>query len=184
MTQRGAPRGRGRLLGQVAAGTALAAIALLGFVRDRGPGAPIRIEPAVVVSPIRVSGAAVIGASRNWHRERKGRPAVGEPVPVEITAYCLRGLTRRDNRVRPGIVAADPRYFPLGRHIELYVGRTLVGRFLVDDTGGLIVGNRLDIWTPSCTEARRFGRRRGTALLVARAADDTTTPDVSRLPLR
>lgn len=88
--------------------------------------------------------------------------------PVELTAYCLKGTTRRDRYVRQGIVAADPRLFPLGRFVELYVGRQYVGRFLVDDTGERIQGGILDIWTPECRDARLFGRRRGTAVLVPR----------------
>jgi 3D (Asp-Asp-Asp) domain-containing protein len=95
---------------------------------------------------------------------------------VQLTAYCLQGTTRRDRLVREGIVAADPKLFPLGRYVEVYVGRKYHGRFLVDDTGGLIKKGILDIWTPSCREARRFGRQRGTAVLVARprgAREDT-----------
>jgi len=38
----------------------------------------------------------------------------------------------------------------------------------VDDTGSNIRGARLDIWMPTCREAIRFGRRRGTAVLVPR----------------
>ena len=93
-----------------------------------------------------------------------------------LTAYCLKGLTRRDRYVRLGIVASDPKIFPLARYLEIYVGRTYFGRFLIDDTGGKIKGNRLDIWTPTCAEARLFGRQRGTAVLVPRprgAAKDT-----------
>ena len=87
-------------------------------------------------------------------------------MPVGVTMYCLQGTTRRGRYVRAGIVAADPRFFPLSRYVELYVGRTYLGRFLVDDTGLRIVGPRIDVWTPDCREARRFGLQRGTAVLV------------------
>jgi 3D (Asp-Asp-Asp) domain-containing protein len=99
----------------------------------------------------------------------KARP--GEPVTVTLTAYCLKGTTRRGLPVREGIVAADPRLFPLARHVEIYSDGEYLGRYLVDDTGGVIKGNILDIWTPSCDVARRFGRRHGTASLVAIGAD-------------
>jgi 3D (Asp-Asp-Asp) domain-containing protein len=33
------------------------------------------------------------------------------------------------------------------------------GEYLVADTGTLIRGKRVDIWTPSSREAMRFGRR-------------------------
>ena len=129
---------------------------------------PIAVEPAVVLATLRLDGALVRGASRSWAVGRENPLRYGDPVPVELTAYCLKGTTRRDRYVRQGIVAADPRLFPLGRYLELYVGRKYYGRFLVDDTGARIREGVLDIWTPTCSEARLFGRRRGTAVLVPR----------------
>jgi len=105
---------------------------------------------------------------RDWAVVTKRPPRMGEPVPVQLTAYCLQGTTRRDRLVREGIVAADPKLFPLGRYVELYIGRKYHGRFLVDDTGSRIRDGILDIWTPSCRDATRFGRQRGTAVLVPR----------------
>ena len=136
--------------------------------------APAAVRDSVVViaarplAPLRLEGALVRGAERNWALVRKRPPRMGEPVPVQLTAYCLQGTTRRDRLVREGIVAADPRLFPLGRYVELYIGRTYHGRFLVDDTGSRIRDGILDIWTPSCRDARRFGRQRGTVVLVPR----------------
>ncbi|MEO9046761.1 MAG: 3D domain-containing protein [Gemmatimonadaceae bacterium] len=94
------------------------------------------------------------------------RAAVGKSLPVSLTQYCLQGTTRRDHYVREGIVAADPRIFPLSGYVEIFLGKRSLGRFLVDDTGGKVKGRTLDIWTPSCSDARRFGRQRGTATLV------------------
>jgi 3D (Asp-Asp-Asp) domain-containing protein len=130
--------------------------------------APLRVEPAIVRATLRLDGALVRGASRGWALGRAGPAHYGEPVPVQLTSYCLKGTTRRDRYVRQGIVAADPRLFPLGRYVELYVGRKYFGRFLVDDTGGKIKDAILDIWTPECRDAQRFGRVRGTAVLVPR----------------
>lgn len=132
------------------------------------PVVPIRVEPAMVLATLRLDGAIVRGAARSWALGRKGPAHYGEPVPVQLTSYCLQGTTRRDRYVRQGIVAADPHLFPLGRYVELYVGRKYFGRFLVDDTGGKIKDAILDIWTPECRDARRFGRVRGTAVLVPR----------------
>lgn len=92
----------------------------------------------------------------------------GKKVPVSLTRYCLQGTTRRDHYVREGIVAADPKLFKLGHYVEVFLGDTYLGRFLVDDTGGNVKGATLDIWTPSCSEARRFGRQPGAAMLVAK----------------
>ena len=132
--------------------------------------------PTIVTATLRLEGAVVRGAGRDWALHRTSALGYGEPVPVALTAYCLKGLTRRDRYVRQGIVASDPRMFPLARYLEIYIGRKYFGRFLIDDTGGKIKGNRLDIWTPTCAEARRFGWQRGTAVLVPRprgAREDT-----------
>ena len=96
------------------------------------------------------------------------RAQPGEEVPVSITQYCLKGTTRRGRFVRPGIVAADPRIFPLARYVEVFMGKKYLGRFLVDDTGSNVIGATLDIWTPSCRQAARFGRHIGRAVLVAK----------------
>jgi 3D (Asp-Asp-Asp) domain-containing protein len=93
------------------------------------------------------------------------RAEPGEPVPVSITAYCLRGTTRTGTQVRDGIVAADPRVFPLNSEIELRINNEVLGLFKVEDTGLLIKGRKIDLWLPDCTEARTFGRKRGIATI-------------------
>lgn len=143
----------------------------LRFAEGLEPVHPIEVDPTVVYATITFDPVVVRGAppearakaaTKGEHRAAK----LGEPVDVALTAYCLKGLTRRDHYVRQGIVAADPRVFPLGRYVEIYVGKEYYGRFLVDDTGRAIKGNILDIWTPTCREARIFGRTKGTAVLV------------------
>lgn len=74
------------------------------------------------------------------------------------TAYCLQGRTALGHSVRRGIVAADPRVLPLGTRISLNAG-SYSGSYLVADTGGNVKGRKLDIWVPSCSEAKRFGRK-------------------------
>lgn len=101
-------------------------------------------------------------------RSIEERARAGERIAVSFTAYCLQGRTRRGNLVRDGIIAVDRKLFPLGREVDLYVGRKKYGRFLADDTGGVIKGGIIDIWMGDCTAARRFGRRRGYAQLVPR----------------
>ena len=94
------------------------------------------------------------------------RARIGEPIDVQITVYCLKGITRAGNPVRDGIVAADPRIFPLGSTIELRVRGKSLGQFLVDDTGGVVKGGIIDIWKASCLDAIRFGRKYGQATLI------------------
>ena len=173
-----------RRLGKYASATfalVLVVAAIAGALRVRDglkPQLPLKFLPVVVYAPIRLDGALVLGASRDWHVNRDTPLRFGDPVPVSLTAYCLKGMTRRDHYVREGIIASDPKVFPLGRYLEIYVGKTYYGRFLIDDTGGVIKGNKLDIWTPTCREARLFGRVKGTAVLVPKprdAAADTVT---------
>jgi len=76
----------------------------------------------------------------------------------KATAYCLRGKTASGRYVRRGIVAADPRVLRLGTRIHMSAGK-YSGNYVVGDTGGKIRGRILDIWVPSCKEARSWGRR-------------------------
>jgi 3D (Asp-Asp-Asp) domain-containing protein len=153
------------------------------FVQALQPIEPMELAPAVVYAPITFDPVIVVAAppvieKAAKHGKERRVARLNQPVEVALTAYCLNGLTRRDHYTRQGIVAADPRVFPLGRYVEIYVGRNYYGRFLVDDTGRAIKGNILDIWTPTCREARLFGRTKGTAVLVPkpRGADaDTLT---------
>ena len=74
------------------------------------------------------------------------------------TAYCLKGRTATGGGVRRGIIAADPRVLRLGSQVLMGAG-SYTGQYRVADTGGGIKGRRIDIWVPSCSEAKRFGRR-------------------------
>ncbi|MFN2500679.1 MAG: 3D domain-containing protein [Pyrinomonadaceae bacterium] len=74
------------------------------------------------------------------------------------TAYCLSGKTAMGYGVRRGIIAADPRVLKLGSKVTVTAGNWS-GTYLVSDTGGAIKGKKIDIWVPSCSEARKFGRR-------------------------
>lgn len=112
---------------------------------------------------IRMRAAGIFPDPRRFARAQPG-----EEIPVSLTQYCLKGTTRRGRFVRPGIVAADPRIFPLARYVEVFMGKRYLGRYLVDDTGGNVIGATLDIWTPSCRQATRFGRQHGKAVLVAK----------------
>jgi 3D (Asp-Asp-Asp) domain-containing protein len=81
------------------------------------------------------------------------------------TAYCLQGRTAMGASVRRGIIAADPRVLRMGSKVMI-TGGGYSGVYTVSDTGGGIRGRELDIWVPSCSEARRFGRRSVNVLLL------------------
>lgn len=80
------------------------------------------------------------------------------PTNYVATAYSLRGRTASGRPVAKGLIAADPRHLPLGSRVRLDAG-AYSGDYLVADTGSLVRGKRIDIWTPTSREAMRFGRR-------------------------
>jgi 3D (Asp-Asp-Asp) domain-containing protein len=130
------------------------------------PFAALRLAASPLIMP-RMRLPRVLDPRFPALRSLLARARPGQPVQVMLSAYCLRGRTRRGTHVRPGIVAADPRVFPLARHVELYAAGRYLGRFKVEDTGSAIRGTRIDIWTPDCRDAIRFGMRSGVAELVA-----------------
>lgn len=162
----------------------LVALVSVAAVRAGADQSPLTMQPVVVESDIRLDGVIVTATAvppkparkvpRPPARKRIARARDGQPVPVELTAYCLSGTTRRGRYVRPGIIAADPRVFPLSRYVELFVEGKYFGRFLVDDTGSAIKGAHIDVWVPTCDEAVRFGRVQGTAVLVPRRKSAST----------
>lgn len=81
-----------------------------------------------------------------------------------VTAYCpcekccgeyANGYTATGEKATQGVtVAADPDVLPMGTEIELD-GHT----YTVQDTGGAIAGNRLDLYFDSHEDALRWGVR-------------------------
>ena len=65
------------------------------------------------------------------------------------------GITYSGLRVKPGIVAVDPKVIPLGTYlyIEGY------GEALAADKGGAIKGNRIDLYYESPKDVARYGKR-------------------------
>jgi 3D (Asp-Asp-Asp) domain-containing protein len=84
--------------------------------------------------------------------------SVVPPVSYLATAYSLRGRTASGQIVSKGIIAADPRFLPLGSRVRLEAG-AYSGEYVVADTGSMVRGRRIDIWTPTSREAMRFGKR-------------------------
>lgn len=102
--------------------------------------------------------------------EASGRPIPDESqesndgyqrrLVMEATAYTeddpgSTGYTASGHRLQRGMVAVDPDIIPLGT--QLYIEG--YGYAVADDTGGAIVGNRIDLAMDSTSEAIDFGRR-------------------------
>ncbi len=91
--------------------------------------------------------------------ENVAEPTIVVPATSYVaTAYSLRGRTASGRLVSKGLIAADPRFLPLGSRVRLEAGN-YSGEYLVADTGGMVKGRRIDIWTPTSREAMRFGKR-------------------------
>ena len=103
-------------------------------------------------------GAETASAGRIGEKVAAAEAYVVGPTPYVATAYSLRGRTASGRMVAKGLIAADPRHLPLGSRVRIDAG-TWSGEYLVADTGTLVRGKRIDIWTPSTREAMRFGRR-------------------------
>ncbi|QUH19192.1 3D domain-containing protein [Alkaliphilus sp. B6464] len=72
------------------------------------------------------------------------------------------GLTASGTKVRPGVVAVDPKVIPLGTklYIESTDGTSHYGLASAEDTGGAIKGNKVDLFFETPQEVKRFGRRK------------------------
>jgi 3D (Asp-Asp-Asp) domain-containing protein len=95
-----------------------------------------------------------MAATGSGYRLATGRQRVDLGV-FTATCYALRGTTASGLPVGPDIVAVDRRVVPLGT--RLFVEGE--GERIAADTGGAIVGRRIDVWKPSSAECSRFGRR-------------------------
>ena len=116
--------------------------------------------------------AATLGLSSS--SAQTARNTRVRPMTMPATAYCLRGATADGGEARHGTVAADPRVLPLGSRIRIR-GRQIRGEYLVADRGAAVKGRRIDVFMPSCEEARRFGRQRVTVTIVHLAPPARTT---------
>lgn len=86
----------------------------------------------------------------------------GRRITVGSTAYCLRGYTASGTYVNYGTVAVDPRVIPMGT--RMYIPG--YGEAIARDTGGAIVGNKIDVWFPSLGQCYQWGYRTVTITII------------------
>ena len=97
-----------------------------------------------------------------------GTLRIAKEILMEATAYTAGyectgkrpgdpyyGITATGMKVRPGVVAIDPRVIPYGT--KLYVEG--YGEAIAADTGSAIKGNKIDLYHEELSEAYKFGRR-------------------------
>jgi len=110
-----------------------------------------------------LDGVGDIGAFSNFTARSIGRMQLRavhaiSMVATAYTPWCAgcSGITATGERAGHGIVAVDPRVIPLGT--KLYIPG--YGYAVAGDTGGAIVGHRIDLGFDSQRAAMNFGRRK------------------------
>lgn len=98
-------------------------------------------------------------------------PSDTQPLPpsesgggevFQITCYSDSGSTASGKPVGPGVAATDPRVIPLGTSFRI----DGLGTYTAWDTGGAVKGNIIDIWNPSESWCRQFGRQRRNVVIL------------------
>ena len=95
------------------------------------------------------------------------RNAAGEKLKYvgnfKVTHYCActictwgSGITASGKQVAEGMIAADWKVLPRGTKVYLKRGDNLIEK-VVEDTGGAIQGNKIDIYVPSHSQALSMG---------------------------
>lgn len=84
-----------------------------------------------------------------------------------MTAYCQGEITKAGTRPVAGhTIAADPSFLPIGSLVEV---DGWPGLRQVHDTGPLVKGRHLDVYTASCSEAVKWGRQKRQVTVKRRA---------------
>ena len=100
--------------------------------------------------------------------------SIGE---CRITYYCTEdyphicgtgtGLTASGAPVVAGVsCAVDPSVIPLGSTVLLDYGDGDLHQYLAQDTGGAVIGNRIDIAVPTHNEALQMGVKTATVYVI------------------
>jgi len=93
-------------------------------------------------------------------RENSADPGPGARLRFVATAYCTGDVTASGLSPRSGIAAADPEVLPTGSVVQIASGGGQHdGVYTIMDSGLIVKGRRIDIYTRNCDEAIRFGRR-------------------------
>ena len=107
------------------------------------------------------SQARALESVQSVQRQGVAPVAGGQTLTVTATGYSLSGRTATGVPVGYGVVAVDPNVIPLGTRMTV----PGYGEGVAADTGGAIVGARIDLWFPTRAEALAWGTRTVTIAL-------------------
>lgn len=127
----------------------VAAVGLLGGCRRIRPPAG---QPAVQ-RVLQTTGYCPCGRCCSWRRNWLGVPVHSAGANKGKRKYV--GITASGSRARAGTLAADTRLYPFGT--VMYVEGYGYGR--VEDRGGSVKGQHIDLFFPSHRQALQWGRK-------------------------
>ncbi|MFO7871370.1 MAG: 3D domain-containing protein [Kiritimatiellia bacterium] len=135
--------------------TAAPAVSVLALLLMQGCRTSIR--PPEGVNPVErnltVTAYCPCGKCCGWHRNWLGRPVHSSgPQKGQIKKV---GITAAGTRARPGTIAADTRKYPFGT--IMYIDGYGYGK--VEDRGGGIKGNHIDLFFRYHNQAVEWGRQ-------------------------
>lgn len=91
-------------------------------------------------------------------------------IPMTAKAYCIDGITASGSHTRKGICASKPEWIGLtamiykDNHGEL---GEFLGYYEIKDTGRSVRnGKVIDIWLPTESECKQFGKKKVLVVLV------------------
>lgn len=140
--------------------TAASIVALTAAKRERAAMyaslSARRDSNSTTISSLESEAARALAASQSGPSAlpSSGNAARGT-MTVTATGYSLSGRTATGVPVGYGIVAVDPNVIPLGTHMTI----PGYGAGVAADTGGSVVGARIDLWFPTRGEALAWGTR-------------------------
>lgn len=105
---------------------------------------------------LEVTGYCKCQQCTGWRRNWRFRPTVAHG-PQQGQRKRV-GITASGTKARPGTIAADTSVFPFGT--VMYVPGYGYGR--VEDRGGAIKGNKIDLYFKSHRQALQWGRQHKT----------------------
>jgi 3D (Asp-Asp-Asp) domain-containing protein len=121
-------------------------------------------SPRIVVHGSRPYSALSDIAAQGFSGALRFAGAALHVIATAYTSSCYgcSGFTASGARAGLGIIAVDPRVIPLGTHLFI----PGYGRAVAGDTGGAIVGHRIDLGFENVASAMRFGSREVTVYVV------------------
>ena len=102
---------------------------------------------------------AMLGMARACERVRKA--IVSREQVTVYGDYDVDGITATGTQARVGAIAVDPKVIPYGTRMFIVSedGKYIYGEATAEDCGGLIKGNRIDLYFDTLRECNTFGVR-------------------------